>query len=145
MADTVKAPWQLQSKVDADGKPIEREPEAGDYLSALSMLLGLVAFWAKVRCLPFFRSSVCPFLVKVAAIWAPDEDLWLAIAVCLFFGHCAHEICRHGLLESCCTSDVSVSPSLSLAPEVGESSVAIPRFSVMGLFMIYAQEAQQQS
>jgi hypothetical protein len=47
MADDVKAPWQL-AKNDADGKPIEREPEAGDYLSALSMLLGLVAFWAKV-------------------------------------------------------------------------------------------------
>lgn len=49
----LKAPWELVDSVGPDGKPKEKEPDAGDYMSALSMLLGLVAFWFRVRVLVY--------------------------------------------------------------------------------------------
>lgn len=122
--DAVLAPWQTQKNVDASGKQIEREPEAGDYLSALSMLLGLVAFWMKVQtqCLRGC-AFVGPFSSLTSCMLVPclfsDQGIWLVVSVHVLVCHRPHEIRRHGLLQSFRSSDVSScrfpAPSLRLS------------------------------
>ena len=83
-ADDLKAPWELVSNVGEDGKPKEKEPDAGDYMSALSMLLGLVAFWFKVRCVCLAATCAAMFTSNPGSLAAQYKIFsWASLFTCL--------------------------------------------------------------